>query len=1553
MKHFKLFRRKLRYNSRIRFLYAILFLLLIGMSLGYAYLQTTLEINGSVAVASSTWDIHFENIDVNDGSVEATTEPSIINDISITFAAILEKPGDFYEFTADIVNDGTYNAKLDSFTVLPVLTDAETEYFEYEVTYLEGEAIQQNDALDAGTRETIRVLVRYKENINTSLYPEEDHVFEFNVGLTYIQGDGNKIAATKAPTFREGEYTNGTKTVTITFSQRCGTVYTCKYSKNGEEVAVTEKTVNVVYDSSGVIDASIDDGSNIFSSSYTVKFPSVYVSSNGNDITGYGSVASPYATLTKAYDMMSSTGTIYVMDNITYGDTATFEENKNTTITSCTKSGSDCIFSTSNSIIRGNSLTNSLITLNSGTLTFNNIIVNGNNVEANQALVLVDNSTVNINTGAVIKNGNNTSTGGGIYLIDNASLVMSNGEISHNTAVNGGGIYSAIDEENPSSISISGNSLITQNVGTTSGGGIWSAGNLLLSGGTISSNTTNSSTGGGIWSCGDMEMTGGVISSNTAGTAGGGVQNTYSNSFRYGSFVMSGGSITNNEAATGGGGIFTNGNEDNYTSLTVSGTALISGNTAGTNGAGIYSATGTFLTVNGGSVTNNTATTSGGGIYGPGTMLVSNGLINGNTATDRGGGIYSSINLKITGGTISGNEVTTTSSGYGGGVFTAGDFEMSGGSITGNTAKRYGGGIFSTADSLLSGGSVTSNEATENLGGGIRINGEFTITGGNVQNNTAPANPYSNNFSVYNNDGVSLYDSNADFTVDHTKYYIASAVSNSYVLDLTNGAVHGNIQLLQNASNNTHKWKLIPGKAVNGTIYYYIQNQAQTTQYASVGNSSSGTGVNILGWEVADLTGRYFSLDKVDSTYYNIKNITGTCVSKAGGTSAANGNNIETATCSTANINKWKFVDVDSANKYTVKFNGNGSTSGSMSNIQCTIGSNCTLTANAFARTGYTFIGWSKTASGDVQYANKEVVVDLTTSPGTTVNLYAVWRDDSKIYVSSSGNDTSGFGTITKPYKTLTKAYAQAATTANIYIMSNLTLTATTTMSSAKTITLSSCTASGSTCSYSSNYSLIRGSSFTEGYLINQSAGTLNLTNITVNGNNVSATSGLISGKKLVVKTGTTITKGKRTSGSGGGIVVASSGTLTVSGGTISNNSAASNGGGIYGSSSATITLSGGTISNNSAKKGGGVYAAVSSTTTISGATITGNSGTDTASSGGGVCALGTLKMTSGNITSNTAAGSGGGILVTSTFNFGGGSINNNTSGGIGAGVNATFSATNNTTCKMTMSGGEIKNNESTGSSGGGIYLNGDDGYTSSLTITGGTISGNTVATVGGGIRVSEFGTATITGGTISSNTSGSAGGGINSAGALTIGGTANVKSNTSDKYYSYNISSNASFTDQKASYSVSNSSVTTNYKVVTAVGTSYALDVTGGTAANGTNVQLYSYTGAAAQKWHILPDLVSNGVVYYHFESQINKTQVMDNTSNSSTSGNNVQTYAWSTGNGLRWSLTSAGSGYYYVKSYTGLCLDLAGGSVGNGKNIQAYTCNNSTAQKWKFVGV
>lgn len=80
---------------------------------------------------------------------------------------------------------------------------------------------------------------------------------------------------------------------------------------------------------------------------------------------------------------------------------------------------------------------------------------------------------------------------------------------------------------------------------------------------------------------------------------------------------------------------------------------------------------------------------------------------------------------------------------------------------------------------------------------------------------------------------------------------------------------------------------------------------------------------------------------------------------------------------------------------YTVEFNANGG-KGTMSNVVMTVGKPQNLPANAFTRSGYDFLGWSKDKNASTAtYKDKQSVKDLAQSGSVT--LYAVWKKSAAV----------------------------------------------------------------------------------------------------------------------------------------------------------------------------------------------------------------------------------------------------------------------------------------------------------------------------------------------------------------------------------------------------------------------------------------------------------------------------------------------------------------------------------------------------------------------------
>jgi hypothetical protein len=163
-----------------------------------------------------------------------------------------------------------------------------------------------------------------------------------------------------------------------------------------------------------------------------------------------------------------------------------------------------------------------------------------------------------------------------------------------------------------------------------------------------------------------------------------------------------------------------------------------------------------------------------------------------------------------------------------------------------------------------------------------------------------------------------------------------------------------------------------------------------------------------------------------------------------------------------------------------------------------------------------------------------------------------------------------------------------------------------------------------------------------------ENAGTLTVSGSTITGNSANDGGGITNWGTLTV-INTTISGNTSITQAGGGIQN-SSGSLTVTNSTISGNTAATQAGGIQNNGILVVTNS--TISGNTAltRSGGGIYNFTTGTLTLSGTTIAGNSAND----GGGIRNLGALNISNTIIANSTSGGdyAGGGSIGTNSNNL-------------------------------------------------------------------------------------------------------------------------------------------------------------------------------------------------------------------------------------------------------------------------------------------------------------
>lgn len=130
------------------------------------------------------------------------------------------------------------------------------------------------------------------------------------------------------------------------------------------------------------------------------------------------------------------------------------------------------------------------------------------------------------------------------------------------------------------------------------------------------------------------------------------------------------------------------------------------------------------------------------------------------------------------------------------------------------------------------------------------------------------------------------------------------------------------------------------------------------------------------------------------------------------------------------------------------------------------------------------------------------------------------------------------------------------------------------------------------------------------------------------------------------------------------------------------------------------------------------------------------------------------------------------------------------------------------------------------------------------------------------------------------------------------------------------------------------------------------ALDVAGAWVGDGATVQQYERNSTLAQRWNIIAQ--SGGS--YRIESALDKNYVLDVSAASTANGTRVQLWSSNGTKAQRWVLTqmvpTVADGVYTVKGAgSGKVLDIAGGSLENGGNLQQWTANSSEAQAFGFT--
>ena len=195
---------RVKSNKRTKVI-AILFVLIMLISVGYAFLSTQLTINGIGTLKSNNWNIYFTNVQIKEGSIEATTAPTTegTSTTELNWAVSMDTPGQFYEYNVDVVNGGTIDAMVATATneiVTTTLTADQQKYLDYSIKYVNGASVDQYDKLAAGETKTITVKLAFKDDIEAADLPSTDQTgIALSYTANYVQADDRAVEKATTP----------------------------------------------------------------------------------------------------------------------------------------------------------------------------------------------------------------------------------------------------------------------------------------------------------------------------------------------------------------------------------------------------------------------------------------------------------------------------------------------------------------------------------------------------------------------------------------------------------------------------------------------------------------------------------------------------------------------------------------------------------------------------------------------------------------------------------------------------------------------------------------------------------------------------------------------------------------------------------------------------------------------------------------------------------------------------------------------------------------------------------------------------------------------------------------------------------------------------------------------------------------------------------------------------------------------------------------------------------------------------------------------------------
>ena len=171
----------------------VLLIVIAGLTIAFAALSATLNINGTAYLDAAKWGIRFENLSsptkIGSATTTGTAKIEETKAAEITGMNVsLSTPGDKVTYTVDLVNKGTINAKIDKIEKT-VLTSEQQKYLIFKVTDKDGREVSEGDILSAGETRNLTITIEFIKDLTKGDLPKQTSTISLSYKLNFVQTD--------------------------------------------------------------------------------------------------------------------------------------------------------------------------------------------------------------------------------------------------------------------------------------------------------------------------------------------------------------------------------------------------------------------------------------------------------------------------------------------------------------------------------------------------------------------------------------------------------------------------------------------------------------------------------------------------------------------------------------------------------------------------------------------------------------------------------------------------------------------------------------------------------------------------------------------------------------------------------------------------------------------------------------------------------------------------------------------------------------------------------------------------------------------------------------------------------------------------------------------------------------------------------------------------------------------------------------------------------------------------------------------------------------------